>query len=828
MTKFRVGLLVVVLIFMSSAVAIAAQTAVRDGVPYTIQAEDTLWDISRAHGLTLDDLLDANPGLDPYALPIGEVIIIPSLRNLSGVTALKPATPEPTPEPSTGTIEYALQEGETLWGLTYRFNVSFEELLAANPNVDVYAMQIGAIVRIPGQPLAAEPAAEVDAAELPETLQMLDIPSLRDGLNALDIPVIDEGLDPTPAPFIEPRINEFAGIGAPEPDNLPEDSLLAEGSLLAVDEPVVVEEVVPAALDGFIFPITITADDAKSIAFAQLSINDTTVATFDEPPFTYEIDVTQLGIGLYTLTFVTENAGGVLSSSSFDFEVAPLPLPVDAKPSANDADTRLGIFVNGVQQDLNLSYSVANGLHVVEPVLEVVREETLSDILARPANLIPADVRAAITMPRPELFSLVILVMTLTLLPQGLFTLFYMMYTWNNPEIAEQYRSPKEYFTPQFSFTAILPARREENVIYDTIRAVDAIDYPDHLKEILIMIRDDDDDDTIAAAHRAARDIGKDHIHVITFTDGPKNKPNGLNRGLRASTKDVVCVFDAEDQPHPEIYNVINTVMLRDQADVVQSGVQLMNFKSTWFSALNCLEYFFWFKSGLHAFTRMFGVTPLGGNTVFFKRQWLEKVRGWDEACLTEDADIGLRLTQAGAKIQIVYDETHATQEETPDSVDQFIKQRTRWNQGFYQVFFKGDWARMPSMKQKITALYILLNSLFQALIVLYLPLGLYIMLTQSLPVPIALISWIPIFMLITQLIVNLIGLGEFTRAYGEHMPFLFRFKTALVYYPYQLLLSLSAARAIWRLVTNRSSWEKTAHSNLHRQSSAPVAQGTV
>jgi cellulose synthase/poly-beta-1,6-N-acetylglucosamine synthase-like glycosyltransferase len=175
-----------------------------------------------------------------------------------------------------------------------------------------------------------------------------------------------------------------------------------------------------------------------------------------------------------------------------------------------------------------------------------------------------------------------------------------------------------------------------------------------------------------------------------------------------------------------------------------------------------------------------------------------------------------------------VYDETHATQEETPDSVDQFIKQRTRWNQGFYQVFFKGDWARMPSMKQKITALYILLNSLFQALIVLYLPLGLYIMLTQSLPVPIALISWIPIFMLITQLIVNLIGLGEFTRAYGERMPFLFRFKTALVYYPYQLLLSLSAARAIWRLVTNRSSWEKTAHSNLHRQSSAPVAQGTV
>ncbi len=502
----------------------------------------------------------------------------------------------------------------------------------------------------------------------------------------------------------------------------------------------------------------------------------------------------------------------------------PLPTKSRVRPSA---DTPLGIFVNGEQKDLDLAFSAAGGLHFIEPVInEVVKDESLLDILARPANLIPLDIREAITTPRPDLFSVVILVMTLTLLPQGLFTLFYMMYTWNNPEIAEQYRSPKVFAAPQFSFTAILPARREENVIYDTIRAVDAIEYPDEYKEILVMIRDDDDDATIAAAHRAVNDIGKDHIHVVTFTDGPKNKPNGLNRGLRASTKEVVCVFDAEDQPHPEIYNVVNTVMLRDQADVVQSGVQLMNFKSTWFSALNCLEYFFWFKSGLHAFTRMFGVTPLGGNTVFFKRNWLEKVRGWDEGCLTEDADIGLRLTQAGAKIQIVYDENHATREETPDSVDQFIKQRTRWNQGFYQVFFKGDWARMPTMKQKITALYILLNSLFQALIVLYLPLGLYIMLTQSLPVPVALISWVPIFMLITQLIVNLIGLGEFTRAYGERMPFLFRFKTALVYFPYQLLLSFAAARAIWRLLTNRSSWEKTAHSNLHRQSKCAGCAG--
>src|SRR5690606_37941112 len=225
-----------------------------------------------------------------------------------------------------------------------------------------------------------------------------------------------------------------------------------------------------------------------------------------------------------------------------------------------------------------------------------------------------------------------------------------------------------------------------------------------------------DDDATIAETQRAIADIRQsyaergeeypDNIKLVTFKTGPKNKPNGLNRGYREATKDTICIFDAEDQPHHDIYNVINTVMIRDDADVVQSGVQLMNFESKWFSAFNVLEYFFWFKSGLHAFTHALGVTPLGGNTVFLRKSWLDKLaledtekgyRVWDEEGLTEDADIGLRLTKMGAKIQIVYDAIQATREATPDSVEQFIKQRTRWDHGFYQIFRKGLWMQLPT-----------------------------------------------------------------------------------------------------------------------------------
>lgn len=585
-----------------------------------------------------------------------------------------------------------------------------------------------------------------------------------------------------------------------------------------------------------IMPISIDIVDDTEMLKADLTLNGFLLASFTEEPITYDLDLSMLSNGLYKLTLQLQDINGDIRFVNDEFEVNVvnyLPMlgsTTGGEEVAPDADTPVLddtnapriVLVDEQANNLDFVYSLNDGLvHSstlnVPEVVDPEKTETLGDILASPLEYIPEPVRIALTTPNPELVAAIIVIMTIVLLPPGIFTMYYMMYTWNHPDKLEESRSPKEFVEPQYSFTAILPARKEEEVIRQTIHTVNNIDYPDHLKEILIMIRDDDDDETIAEAHRAIEEIGKDNIRVITFTEGPKNKPNGLNRGLRAARNDVVCIFDAEDEPHPEIYHVINTVMIQKEADVVQSGVQLMNFKSTWFSAFNVLEYFFWFKSGLHAFTREFNVTPLGGNTVFFKRHWLEAINGWDESCLTEDADVGIRLTRLGAKIEIVYDERHATREETPDTVESFIKQRTRWVQGFYQIFFKGDWAKLPTLKQKVVASYILLNSLLQAAMLLFLPVGIYIAATQRIPVPLALLSYFPIYILVIQLVTNLIGIREFTSAYNKRLPLFFTLKMMIYYYPYQLMLAFAALRAVYRMAVGQAAWEKTSHSNLHR-----------
>ncbi|MCL5090939.1 MAG: hypothetical protein M1514_02945, partial [Patescibacteria group bacterium] len=93
-----------------------------------------------------------------------------------------------------------------------------------------------------------------------------------------------------------------------------------------------------------------------------------------------------------------------------------------------------------------------------------------------------------------SLFGILIVVFSVILSLQAVLTLFWMLYTWEDPEKARSYRSPRNLSVPAYSFTAFLPARHEEKVISDTIQAVNKIDYPNDLKEIIIICRNDDEE----------------------------------------------------------------------------------------------------------------------------------------------------------------------------------------------------------------------------------------------------------------------------------------------------------------------------------------------
>jgi cellulose synthase/poly-beta-1,6-N-acetylglucosamine synthase-like glycosyltransferase len=410
----------------------------------------------------------------------------------------------------------------------------------------------------------------------------------------------------------------------------------------------------------------------------------------------------------------------------------------------------------------------------------------------------------------------IISTISLALFAQALFSLYLMLYSWEHPERLRASRGPRKYLPPHFSFTVLLPARHEKVVIYDTIQRVWAANYPHDLLEIAVICHSDDHG-TIAEAQRAIDDIGSQNIRVETFSNLPINKPHALNVGLQRTSNQVVTVFDAEDDIDADIFAMINTIMLQENIGIVQAGVQLMNFRDHWFAPHNCMEYFFWFKSRLH-FHANVGMIPLGGNTVFLRRNLLERIGGWDDHCLTEDAEIGLRLSTLGERIRVVYETKRVTREETPDSTAAFIRQRTRWQQGYLQVLRKGIWLRLPRISQKLLALYTLTYPIFQAILTLLWIPSLLAAFWIKFPVSVSLISFLPLYGLIFQLVATIFGAYMFTREYGLKFPLLLPVQMAITFLPFQFILGFSSIRVLYRELFGLRDWEKTRHIGAHRQ----------
>jgi cellulose synthase/poly-beta-1,6-N-acetylglucosamine synthase-like glycosyltransferase/putative flippase GtrA len=391
-------------------------------------------------------------------------------------------------------------------------------------------------------------------------------------------------------------------------------------------------------------------------------------------------------------------------------------------------------------------------------------------------------------------------------------TLWWMLHAWRTPQTLAATGFSGAAADPRLSFSLIVPARHEQAVLGATLSRLAAIDHPAF--EVLVVVGDDDPE-TAAVAQRAAR-RHPDHVRVVVDDSRPKNKPKALNAALPACRGEVVGVFDAEDEVHPQLLRHVDARFAETGAHVVQGGVQLMNYHSNWYSVRNVLEYYFWFRSRLH-FHAAQRFIPLGGNTVFVRADLLRQAGGWDPDCLAEDCELGVRLSSGGATVAVAYDPELVTREETPATLKAFLKQRTRWNQGFLQVLRKGEWRRLPTTRQRLLARYTLAMPFLQAFIGPLVPLSLVAVLLLKVPVLGALISFLPLTPTMMVVVIEVVGLGEFCRVYRLR-PRLRDYLRLLFAAPlYHLLLAAAAARAVGRELRGNRGWEKTAHVGAHR-----------
>lgn len=97
--------------------------------PYIIQPGDTLYNISQRLEVSIQRILAANSGINPYYLMVGQIICIPAC-----------------PPNYTSRI---IKSGDTLYKIAKEYNVSIISIIDANPGIDPNYLRVGQRLCIP-------------------------------------------------------------------------------------------------------------------------------------------------------------------------------------------------------------------------------------------------------------------------------------------------------------------------------------------------------------------------------------------------------------------------------------------------------------------------------------------------------------------------------------------------------------------------------------------------------------------------------------------------------------------------------------------------------
>jgi LysM repeat protein len=163
-------------------------TPAPSGNTYVIQAGDNMYEISQRLGISLDELLELNPSVDPTGLEVGQVIQLPGppgqmptpgrtpasntptprARTPTPEPAVPTPSPVPPPTPQEGQTTYTVQPGDNANDIALRFGITVEELALANNTTvdDLRSLDAGDVLIIPVSS-TPPPVEEIEPA--PET-----------------------------------------------------------------------------------------------------------------------------------------------------------------------------------------------------------------------------------------------------------------------------------------------------------------------------------------------------------------------------------------------------------------------------------------------------------------------------------------------------------------------------------------------------------------------------------------------------------------------------------------------------------------------------------
>ena len=134
---------------------------------YVIASGDTLGAIAHKNGISLKAMMDANPGINPKKLKVGQKVQIPAGAS-SVASAASPGAATPDMAAASGdTTTYTVKSGDTLGKIAKLNHTSFKKIMALN-DLKTTSIKVGQKLKLPVKAAGTEtPAAPASAAVVP-------------------------------------------------------------------------------------------------------------------------------------------------------------------------------------------------------------------------------------------------------------------------------------------------------------------------------------------------------------------------------------------------------------------------------------------------------------------------------------------------------------------------------------------------------------------------------------------------------------------------------------------------------------------------------------
>jgi cellulose synthase/poly-beta-1,6-N-acetylglucosamine synthase-like glycosyltransferase len=370
----------------------------------------------------------------------------------------------------------------------------------------------------------------------------------------------------------------------------------------------------------------------------------------------------------------------------------------------------------------------------------------------------------------------------------------------------------------------MVPLLREREIAGQLIRRLSQLTYPKSLLEVVLVL---EASDTLTRETISLTKL-PDWMSVIEVPEGGgiTTKPRALNYALDFCKGSIIGVWDAEDWPEADQIEKVVSRFHEAPDDVVclQGILDYYNSRSSWLARCFTIEYAMWWRIIMPGIARLGLVVPLGGTTLFFRRQALEDLGGWDAHNVTEDADLGVRLARHGYKTELL---PTVTREEATSRAWPWVRQRSRWLKGFLVTYFVH--MRHPGQLLNdlgflrfmgVQTIFLAAVSQFAAAPVLW---SFWLtLLGMAHPVALTLGSgfvWALVGIFLAAEILSLvIGLVALRARERRHLiPYL---PTMMVYFT---LGAVAAYKAIWELVRVPFYWDKTQHGVTRQTDPLPV-----